>query len=385
MKLNGREIYNSKVSKQMWDVEIRKSIEDYVKTKKFKKRQEYINSDKHKSEQRAREIAQNFSRKHSELVKDLKLASKELANNIYEFIKTELNVHNKAIKLNGYIQPKIQLKKIKEIIDLCVPALEKLKVLSSHELIHYHKGMAYTEYENLFNNLIELDARFAIFAPLNQINRSNNEPRIELLEDKYKKMLEHEKTVQTIDCNKDYVYRNNGVEVNDNRSEKITTFVDNINSVQFAAKFTIIKATECLCSETYKFIVDELDLYMIDEKELKFTEIKTVLEMCQSAISTLKTYSHNQKLNEIAAWDEFDPHTELFNHLIKLNIKFAFFAPKKSLSRLDIDFNKLSEKEKVIMFDLLNKFNLWEDHEFYEKNHLIFIDIINEKHAKNEI
>ena len=382
---NGREIYNSKVNKRVWDATVHDSIVEMAKKKKAKKKQEVKNSDKYKTEQRARAVAQVFSNSRSEIVKDLKLTSIELANSIYNFIKTELGVEKKGSKLNGFIQKNIEFEKLVEIVNLCLPALEKLKVFSSHDLIRDQKDFAFTSYEKLFTDLIELDARFSVFAPLNQINRSINAQRITELQEKYQIMLKSEKEIQTTGDGNDYVGRNKGIKVDDDRKQKINDFVDNVNSVQFRARFDIIKATEHLCLETYKFIVNELGLKNIDEKTLKFRDIKTVLDMCKPAISTLNLYSQDCELNEIAGWEEFDPHTELFNNLIKLNIRFVFFAPKKSLNRLDIDFNKLNDKEKEVMFDILNKFNLWNDKEFYEKHYLIFLDIINNRHSKNEI
>ncbi len=386
MKHNGREIYNRKVAKRMWDKSVSESFNAIVKERIEKWKLEYKSSERYQTEKRARGVAQNFSINFDSVIYDLKQASKKLANDIVEFIKTELAIEKKAMKVNGFCQPQIEFDKLKEVFDLAIPALKKLKDFSSHDLIRVQNGIAFTDYENLFVSLIELDARFAVFAPANQFERTNNASRIQLLTNQYHKMIESEKIAQEKEIEQDYVERHCDLKSHkqDVREDKINELIDKTNEAQLMGKLNIIKSAENLCFNTYKFIVEELDLKDENDKTLKYKDIKTVLEMCKPAIATLQM-SNNKELNEIAGWENCDPHTELFNNLIKCNIRFAFFAPKKSLARLDIDFNKLSDKEKDVMFDLLSKYDLWQDEEFYNKYNPIFTDVVNDRNVKNEI
>ena len=374
MKHQGRQIHNSKVVKGWVSMTTSQCMTDIVARKKAEKRKQFESTHKFQAETKGRKIAQEFSSIKAGVVEDLRKLATQTSQELLEFIATELKIDKKSKKINNYVQPTLTLEQIKKVVNDCLPVIKKLKLLCENQDVK-PSNMSYpTVYETMFINLIELDSRFALFASKDILNRASVVSKIEFLLEEIQNKINSLKEQLELNEDMDYVstteidkFATKGVE-----NEKIQSMLDLIEEGEFRAKLDMVKEAEHLSSNIYNFIISELDLQDYDEKKLKYGDIKDVLVLCQPAILSLKEISGRKDLNEVAGWEQFDPHTELFNRLMDINIKFSFFAPIKSLYRLDIDFKRLSEQERNVMKKVLIDNGLWDNDEFYENYRDLF-------------
>jgi len=339
-----------------------------------KRRRDAENSPEKKLQRSGRELAQDYDVIKTRIMSDFRQATNQTAKDILQFIKEELGVANIARRINGYQQSGITSEQIEEIIIKCLPVLKELRRLSKKEEINSVNVNYFTNYELLFVELINLDTRFALYAPLQSLKSSKISEKLDFTAQEHQEKVNL--LIAKLEENKhsDYVStaKLDKHELDDERDKKIQSMVDFIREEEFKSKYQLVGATETLSSNIYSFIIKQLDMQEFDEKTIKYTDIKNVFSLCAVALNVLKDASSRKDLNEVSGWDACDPHTELFNNLMHLNMKFAFFAPKKSLNRLDIDFKRLSDKERNVMLKVLIDHGLWDDDEFYENYRRVF-------------
>ena len=363
---SGKKIYNAKAQQRAVDYHLRGCITDmYKKTlaeiklnHKLSPSPEMIrNNEMRAIMQKAGSVVQDARLKIAE-------AEKTLAYQLEQYITSKFNLKSR-LKTEIYYRPEISFEEIKEVIDSCIPALLKLKALGAHEGEFRRLGNSiFTEYETLFNNLIKRDIRFATFAPLTCIERNIVQERITLSnKDDIKEVIDNQERLKQ-NPNSDYVSRLSNEQLAQN--EFVAELLDNQEELEHECCQKIVNSTEDMCQSLFQFIVKDLCIKDIDDKTLKNTKIKETLDYCSSAIRALYEYSNNPNVQSAADWEGFDPHTELFTRLMDIDIKFAFFAPKKALNRFDIDFNRFSNREKDIMLKVLINHGLWDNDEFYE-------------------
>ena len=367
MRHNGRNIYNNKITEHLVNMNSSQCMVEIVARRHAEIRKEIEDSEEFKTKKTAREIAQGFDVIKKNIIYDLRETIKQTTQSVLQLIKQDLGVCEKARKKNGYIQENITDEQINEIINKYLPILKELRRLSNNDEINSTNVKFLTSYEFLFVELILLDSRFAIYAPLASLNRSGVSEKLDFV-------AQHQEKINNLKAdlkeneNLDYISKTEIVEpkTKDKRDIKIQSMVDLLGESELKSKLELVKATEDLSSNVYKFIIKELNLQTIDEKNVKFVDIKNAFAICSSAINALKLSSARDDLHGVSGWEELDPYTELFNKLMKINIKFAFFAPKKSLNRLNIDFNRLSDKEKNVMKKVLIDNGLLDNDEYFE-------------------
>lgn len=369
---NGRKIHNPKVIEGVW----RYTTGDILHEKVLKDQAHYrelrLNSKEYKEEQAVRKITQLYSSTKMEEIKKIKILVKEKCKGFTDLVIKEFNIAKNAIKANNYEQLNITFEEIESFIHESMPLLKKLKYLSDHEEIAPSNPNYLTTYEAMFVSLIDLDVRFALFAPKRSLNKVGMDFKLDAMSEKHKRNMLELRTRLEENESLDYVSCYQG---DFDSNEKIQKVIDEINEEEFKSKFEIIKSAELASLKTYNFIIGYFKSNELNVDKLKFADIKKLLVLTDMAFNVIKKASRAPELNEIASWDEFDPYTELFNNLMEVNMKFAFFAPSKSLNRLNIDFNKLSDKEKDLMQQILVKNDLWADEEFYERYKDVFSNI----------
>ena len=164
-------------------------------------------------------------------------------------------------------------------------------------------------------------------------------------------------------------------ENSDSRRKIAERMINDIREKEFHSHISMISSVENATTDLYLFIINQLKLQDGSKKTIKFEDIKNVFLLGDAALKSIKKYSASDALNKYSGWDECDPYTELFKNLMNVNMRFAFFAPKSSLNRMDIDFDSLSDKEKTVMLKILIDNGLWNDEEFYENYKDSFIAV----------
>ncbi len=372
---SGKKINNPSFVDRMWRMWVNSVVSDITEESKYINKVERMNSEKFKAEQDGRNIAQFMTKNKKELVLELREVASATVRDIITQITIRLQISSKAKKVNDYTQPHVSFEQIKSIIQEYMPALKKLKKLCENENIIPEVAENPTIYDKMFAVLIELDARFALFATKLIVNQKKVDIKLEGMSEEFQEKIQ-QYTASVNESGLDYVDTFELRE--DSKSDEVNKIVDNIVENEFKARFAMVETVEMSAKSLYKYIIEQLNLQDFDEKTLMYKDIKKVLLLCSAGIKSLKQYSENINLNEIAGWDEYDPYTELFNNLINLNIKFAFFAPKKSLNRLDIDFKRLSEKERSIMLKVLIDYGLWDNDEYYKNYKDLFVFSLND-------
>lgn len=376
MHHNGREIYNSKVTTYLVNKNSSECMYDFVGERKARIKENIKNSNKYITHQNARNVAQEFTKRKSEVVGKLHTITEQTYKDVLKAIATDLCITTKSKKANQYMQTDISFEQIEDVFNVYLPVLKKLKAICYNEEIESVNQNFHFCYKKFFDALIELDIRFALFAPKSSLNKAGVDLKIEILPIEYKNQINQLKETLEVDEDLDYVSTKEVEQIKTTENSKRQDMIDSVNEVEFKSKFEMVKATETLSSNLFKFIIKELDLQDFDEV-IKAKDVGNVLNVCAIGLSALKNSSESEELNEIAGWENFDPYTELFNRLIDINIKFAFFAPKSSLNRFDIDFKKMHEKEREVMLTILKKHGLWDDPEYVEVYQPLFSSATN--------
>lgn len=367
---SGNLITNPQVRDKLWKGWVQDAMSSELRKQKELAKIERRNSEEYLTSQTARDIAQFMTGNKSNLINQMRELAKEIAQKIIKQISTELQISDKAKKVNNYTQPHLTIEQIEKVMNDYMPALKKLRTLCENENIIPTIKTYPTIYDNMFIALFELDSRFAFFAPKFALNHSKVKSKVECMtEENQEKLESYFENINggDFDYVDDYTIENDEI-----CREDVLKIVDHLAEEEFKARFEMVEVVEKTAGELYKFIIKQLNLKNIDETTLKYQDINRVLTLCGVGIKSLQTYSDDVELNKISGWEKFDPHTELFNRLMDLNLKFAFFSPKKSLNRLDIDFKRLSEKERNIMLKVLIDYGLWDNDEFYENYHSLF-------------
>lgn len=370
---SGKKIYNSDVQTAVFNRHLNGYLSDkHERDKATRKlaRQENPSAYKIKND-KYRAIQQRVAAANATAKKNVAAAERELAEKLYTYIVGKLDFSG---KLSGgiFYRPNISYQQIEEVIHSCMPALIKLRKLAmrEQEFANVHSDYKFNKLDNLFNDLIKLDIRFAAFAPYKSVTKDLAAERISTSNpDSIREVLDSLHIMQA-DPNNDYIARSEGKEFES--PQEIVDMVDHIGEVEFNAYHDMIIATEMLQQDLYSFIVKEVNLNEQDQPDLPIEDIEHTLDYCSSAIKLLHTLSNTPKLQELAAWDESDPHTNLYIRLMNEHMRFALFAPKKALDRPDMEYQRLTKKDRNHMLRRLIDTGLWDDDQYYEYYRSIF-------------
>lgn len=365
---SGTKIYNPKIHHQLTQGCISNIIREHNNKNRAITKLINKNSTREKVLHDGRVGAQQLDKTKKLVASNINNEVATTVNSLIDFISTELNITEKSKKKNNYIQPNVSFEQIQQIMNDCLPVLKQLRTICyDSEIQKYVRCIKSTNYKkSLFDRLIDLDARFALFALKDSLKDAtlNVDSRFEMLSKDMQFELKALKEKLSINEDLDYVATTAVAETNE-KNQTVDLMVKNLNQTIFKSKEEVANATKILSDGLYAYIVEQLQLKDFDEDK-KQEEISEVLAMCRQGINSLKQTSENKNLSEIAGWEDLNPHTELFNRLINLNIRFVFFAPRESLNRLDIDFKRLNEQERNEFQKVLIDYGLWDDDKFYE-------------------
>ena len=131
-------------------------------------------------------------------------------------------------------------------------------------------------------------------------------------------------------------------------------------------------------------IFDLIKKYLLDKNETvedaSLEDIEAALSYTSIAIGKLKKMCNSEQYKEHLIAGYLNEYEKLFKKLVdKLDVRFALYAPKRSLSRKTIRFHKMPEELKDRLFDYLEKMGLLNDMEYLEAYAEVFENQIASK------
>lgn len=284
----------------------------------------------------------------------------EICDKIYNNIKSDLGYKVRQ-------KSDISLDELKMELDKYISVLKRVKVVSDDKSIKHHsKQKKYNLYEKLFKNLVELDARFLVFAP--KIVIETFELKILPQSKEFYLLLEERKEKLMQNQNYDYVEESK-IESSNESEEMLFKLLKK----ESLASLKMVFATEKLGEDLFEFIKVQLKLGEREKNSVSISELEDVKAQCYAQLFKLKTLSNQPFVYKNADWGNLDPHTKLFNKLIEDDINFVQIAPEKSLNRLGINYNLLTDLEKSLMFTKLVDKGLMNNPQFFEAYKDMFV------------
>ena len=349
-----------------------------------KRRERYLEEKKERDSQprsvmitSTNKLCQEFSSTEARVKKEVRADLQLLRKNIVDFVKDNIDF-TKRIE-NGYSYHRdVDFAQMEEIIKILLPILKEFKTECDGKMLAPRKG-EYTEYEKLFNELISIDARFILFAPYSCIKaatqNTTTKTKIQRLPDCYKEELKNRKNKLKADRTADYVTETNvgAVDASDERVGVVTEMCQFIENSKNAACDEMIVALWKLHDGVYNYLRGVYGIEIDGSTPLTLAQIEDIVTViCSSPLRNLKRVSAHRPLREYAGWKSNDPYTALFNNLVKVDIKFAIYAPITTLKSSKLDFKKLTEEEKDLVFARFQECGLWNNEKYVEIYHSVF-------------
>lgn len=323
-------------------------------------------------------ISQKFSQiKDKEVVPQIKKDMAQLKDVIVEFIKKELDFQ--PLKKCTYYDKTVSYAEIEELVQILLPVFKKYKTISANRDVSTRQCNSYSLYEKMFNDLIDIDVRFATFAPVNSINKKGVMEKVATLPDFVKDEIVARKAMLDNGLGQDYVDENEIIEF-DPQEKKVQVsnkILEKMNSISEQACKKIGVAIIDMSDEIYNLIQSELKLNPNESPKLKNSEIKRVLDLCSITLKNVERISNNQHVSKAMGWRKSNPFNTMFYNLVRMEPKFAFHAPVDVLSRLDLNFETLSEEEKDSLYLVLQKEAVFENEDYFKQYQKTFANQIN--------
>ncbi|MBQ8615120.1 MAG: hypothetical protein IJ415_00955 [Clostridia bacterium] len=135
----------------------------------------------------------------------------------------------------------------------------------------------------------------------------------------------------------------------------------------------VLVAIEALREDTFNLVQKFLEMEGEDIKALPLETIEESIKQSSLAFSKLKKMCSTEEYATHRNSKMPTDYEKLFSKLIdKVDIRFALYAPKRSVSIRTIKFHRLPEDLKDKMFERLEKFGLTEDAEYLEAYERVF-------------
>ena len=362
-----REARRNRIVRLVMPEEIKRRDQEKAEREALKSTPEYIRWET------TRKMLQDCSKSEAEAYIIMAQATEKLSDAIYEFITTEIDFSRK-LNIGEYFHKEVSFADIETIINQCLVALNKLRALSENEKVQAHAtGKKFNEFERLMTKLVDLDARFALFAPKKVLNKAKFMDKVKDLPAEYRDDIFALKDRLDIDEKDDNLLKYIVAEFDprEERTVAVTKMMDEEKEAEEKALKVMEKTGESLIDDIYMFFKTELNLQEGVLNDVEHVAIQKIFEICLDPIKRLKKVtveldSFNSRAGKNSMYDK------LFERLIKLDIKFALYATKNALSRYDLDFKQLNEQEKDIVFAKIQKYGLWKDPEYVVVYHSVF-------------
>jgi len=244
----------------------------------------------------------------------------------------------------------------------------------------------YTLYERMFNDLVDYDGRFVMFAPKASFEKKTNAAKIKNLPNHLKKdvkkRIEKLKTDQDADYVEEYIVCELEPNEKTRQAEEMSEEVEQLKN----------NAIDTMENMTDKMSVDLLDFIKAEYQEIidknnvvTGKDIANILTKCKRERQLLFNLTiENKYVKERMSKRKINAYEAIFFVLLDLNIGFALSAPRKPLARLDLNFKVLSEPAKDVLFERICKMGLWNIPQYVENYQDIFACQISRMNQLNQ-
>ena len=321
----------------------------------------------------SQKISQKFAKiKDKEVVPQIKKDMAQLKDVIVAYIKNELDFQ--PLKKFTYYDKSVSYAEIEEIIQILLPVLKKYKTISANRDVITRQTNSYSLYERIFNDLIDIDARFATFAPIGSMNKPGVMEKVETLPDFVKDEIIARKEMLDNGLGQDYVDENEILEFDpqEKRVQDSNKILEKINLItEQACKKIGISIIE-MSDEIYNLMQSELELNPNESPKRTNSEVKRILDLCSVTLRNVERLSNNLHVSKVMGWEKTTPFNTMFYNLVRIEPRFAFHAPTEVLSRLDLNFESLLEEEKDSLYLILKNEGLFEDDDYFKQYKRMF-------------
>lgn len=287
---------------------------------------------------------------------DVARATERLADELYEAIKQGLGLYE--LPSNITYNKDVSMLELDRVINEYLPALKKLRRLCANEDISSKtKSRVYTVYEALFARLIELDARFALYAPKAVLYKPTVVTRVSGLPEDIKFEVEVCREEMKENPNADYVhqYLVCEFEPGNPRVRDAKGMVKRVNEVERGVADKMVDATEVLANDILNFTKEELETLKNENEKINFKQYSDLFNSSYFARQKLVELIRDKHISKRAKW-EFSPHKALLKQIILLNGNFLVCILEEYLQRYNgVDNRVLTEQERKDIFEILDE------------------------------
>ncbi len=267
----------------------------------------------------ALQILKNTNVVQNDCAESIEVATKKLKIDLYNLIYEELGYGSRSIK-------EIEFYEIEQIINECLPALKMMKRLCNDKILKGRiRSFDHSIYENFFNDLIKLDARFAIFAPARSINKSDAQPAIRKLPASL--LFEVEKVKKRLKKNEkaDYValYQVCEFEPENERVQKVQDCMKPVKKEVGSSITKMIKAAEIMGEDIYKYFVTQIEASKDSKGKVSDEKMTDIIMMIRAAKNKMVEITSNRFVIKKAKW-ETDIVQDLLDELQLLDPRIEF-------------------------------------------------------------
>ena len=353
--------HNAQVAKQVIDFQI--SAEESERTKKEKAlaKAKQLADPVYIKQTKLNRIYQSKDKAKTEAGILVAENCKKLKQEIYNF-------------LTDGVDRKASFDVLEAKINACLGLLKDFRKVVENEFINQKaQSTEYNIYEQLFNNLIDYNANFLLFAPKQCFKRNVVSAKINTLSEICQNAVKERMETFNLDEKADYVNEYLVCEVEPNEeTKKVEEIFNSLNQTKEQAIDNMERATDKMGADILNFVKEEYD----EIKNSRETTTKGVLDLIVATQRERKCLFDLIKDNEFVkarmSSRKMSAYDEMYNEMVNLDVKFALAAPRKVLSRLDLDFKVFTEREKDVMFERICKMGLWNIPQYVENYHHIF-------------
>ena len=165
-------------------------------------------------------------------------------------------------------------------------------------------------------------------------------------------------------------------------SNKVRLVVQAATKRDDEAYKALIASMQILMDDTIAIIVEKLKEYEDDIRDVPDEIIKKVLDDTALAIKRLQKDCADPKY--VARLNPSHPsiYEKLFIQLIdKVDVRFALYAPQRSLIKTSYRFERLSKENKEILFNRLVEFGLFNNETYLERYSYAFSEQLKDNNA----
>ena len=365
--------HNAKVAKTVIGIQISEYETDKLKKIKAEERQRQLSDPKYIKQTKLNRIYQSKDKAETEAKARVARGCNEIKSDLFNFLTNKIDETTSIFEIEERINYVLSLLKEFKVVADNDNVKGQTRTFSAKNQDLKRTQNSYTVYERLFNDLVDFDARFLLFAPKATFNKSTTQSKINTLPEELQQDVKARIEKLSVDENADYVNEYVVCEFEPSEKTKEAEKMElKFQQAKTEAVDVLENATDKIGVDILNFIKEEY-AEIQNEREVTTKDILNIISSTQRERKCLynliqdndfvKARMSNRKMN---AYDE------MYNEMVNLDVKFALAAPRKVLGRLDLNFKVFNEKEKDVLFERICKMGLWNIPQYVENYHDLF-------------